>query len=181
MSDRQEVALVTGASRGIGPIIARRLSRAGYKVIVTGRSNPEIQALAAERSNRPVLWLHGARDRQHYPFATEARALISALPLGRRHVCFRPPALPGHAAARPASPCGRRAAPAEGESITAIGDVTEPPGQFAHPGSHIAEKYGRLDPKSLQHIINARIGIASPGGNHIRSPQELLEPGIAQG
>ena len=48
MSDRQEVALVTGASRGIGPIIARRLSRAGYKVIVTGRSKPEIQALAAE-------------------------------------------------------------------------------------------------------------------------------------
>jgi ferredoxin-NADP reductase/MOSC domain-containing protein YiiM/ferredoxin len=50
-----------------------------------------LQALAAERSNRPVLWLHGARDRQHYPFATEARALISALPLGRRHVCFSSP------------------------------------------------------------------------------------------
>jgi short-subunit dehydrogenase len=48
MSDQQEVALVTGASRGIGPIIARRLSRAGYKLVVTGRSKPEIEALAAE-------------------------------------------------------------------------------------------------------------------------------------
>jgi ferredoxin-NADP reductase len=50
-----------------------------------------LQSLAAERSTRPVLWLHGARDRQHHPFATEARALISALPLGRRHVCFSSP------------------------------------------------------------------------------------------
>jgi ferredoxin-NADP reductase/MOSC domain-containing protein YiiM/ferredoxin len=50
-----------------------------------------LQALAAEHSSRPVLWLHGARDRQHYPFATEARGLISALPHGRRHVCFSSP------------------------------------------------------------------------------------------
>jgi len=48
MSDHQDVALVTGASRGIGPVIARRLSRAGYRVVVTGRSQPEIAALAAE-------------------------------------------------------------------------------------------------------------------------------------
>ena len=50
-----------------------------------------LQALAAEYSTRPVLWLHGARDRQHHPFATEARALISALSHGRRHVCFSSP------------------------------------------------------------------------------------------
>jgi len=50
-----------------------------------------LQALAAERSSRPVLWLHGARDRQHHPFATEARGLISALSHGRRHVCFSSP------------------------------------------------------------------------------------------
>ena len=48
MSDRQEVALVTGASRGIGPIIARRLSGAGYRLVVSGRSKAEIQSLAAE-------------------------------------------------------------------------------------------------------------------------------------
>ena len=38
-----------------------------------------------------MLWLHGARDRQHHPFATEARGLISALSHGRRHVCFSSP------------------------------------------------------------------------------------------
>ena len=32
-----------------------------------------LHALAAARSTRPVLWLHGARDRQHHPFAAEVR------------------------------------------------------------------------------------------------------------
>ncbi len=48
MSDHDQVALVTGASRGIGPFIARRLSSAGYRVVVTGRSEPEIRALATD-------------------------------------------------------------------------------------------------------------------------------------
>jgi short-subunit dehydrogenase len=43
-----QVALVTGASRGIGPIIARRLADTGYKLVLTGRSKPQIEALAAE-------------------------------------------------------------------------------------------------------------------------------------
>lgn len=43
-----QVALVTGASRGIGPVIARRLARAGYAVALTARSATEIGALEAE-------------------------------------------------------------------------------------------------------------------------------------
>ncbi len=50
-----------------------------------------LHALAAARSTRQVLWLHGARDRQHHPFATEVRRLMRALPRGRRYVCYSRP------------------------------------------------------------------------------------------
>jgi ferredoxin-NADP reductase/MOSC domain-containing protein YiiM len=50
-----------------------------------------LHALAAARSTRPVLWLHGARDREHHPFAAEARGLARALPQGRSYVCYSRP------------------------------------------------------------------------------------------
>lgn len=48
MSTQKGIALVTGASRGIGPVIARELARAGYRLVVTGRSELEIKTLASE-------------------------------------------------------------------------------------------------------------------------------------
>jgi ferredoxin-NADP reductase/MOSC domain-containing protein YiiM len=50
-----------------------------------------LHALAAARSTRQVLWLHGARDRPHHPFATEAHRLILALTHGRSYVCYSKP------------------------------------------------------------------------------------------
>jgi MOSC domain-containing protein YiiM/ferredoxin-NADP reductase len=50
-----------------------------------------LHALAAARSTRLVLWLHGARDRQHHPFAAEVRRLILVLPRGRSYVCYSRP------------------------------------------------------------------------------------------
>jgi len=50
-----------------------------------------LHALAAARSTRPVLWLHGARDRQHHPFAAEVRGLVRGLPHGRSYVCYSRP------------------------------------------------------------------------------------------
>jgi short-subunit dehydrogenase len=41
-------ALLTGASRGIGPYIARSLAAAGYNLVLTSRSRPELEVLARE-------------------------------------------------------------------------------------------------------------------------------------
>ena len=43
-----KVALVTGASRGIGRAIALRLARAGAKVVVSSRKLDGVQAVADE-------------------------------------------------------------------------------------------------------------------------------------
>src|SRR5438105_14728651 len=40
------VALVTGASRGMGPYLARALADAGYRLVLASRSGPELQAQA---------------------------------------------------------------------------------------------------------------------------------------
>jgi ferredoxin-NADP reductase/MOSC domain-containing protein YiiM/ferredoxin len=50
-----------------------------------------LHALAAARSTRLVLWLHGARDRQHHAFASEVRLLMRALRNGRSYVCYSRP------------------------------------------------------------------------------------------
>ncbi len=50
-----------------------------------------LHALAAARATRPILWLHGARDRQHHPFAAEARRLLLALPHARSYVYYSSP------------------------------------------------------------------------------------------
>jgi ferredoxin-NADP reductase/MOSC domain-containing protein YiiM len=50
-----------------------------------------LHALATARSTRHVLWIHGARDRQHHPFAGEVRRLMLALPHSRSYVCYSRP------------------------------------------------------------------------------------------
>jgi NAD(P)-dependent dehydrogenase (short-subunit alcohol dehydrogenase family) len=42
------VALVTGASRGIGPLIAREIARRGGHVVLTARSAADLKAVASE-------------------------------------------------------------------------------------------------------------------------------------
>jgi MOSC domain-containing protein YiiM/ferredoxin-NADP reductase len=50
-----------------------------------------LHALANAHSTREVLWMHGARDRQHHPFAAEVRVLLRALAHSRSQVSFSRP------------------------------------------------------------------------------------------
>ena len=50
-----------------------------------------LHALAAERTEREVWWLHGARNGRDHSFAAEARELLASLPNAHAHVCYSRP------------------------------------------------------------------------------------------
>ena len=50
-----------------------------------------LQALAQERSDREIWWLHGARNGREHSFAAEARDLLASLPNARAHVYYSRP------------------------------------------------------------------------------------------
>jgi ferredoxin-NADP reductase len=51
-----------------------------------------LHALASERSQRQVWWIHGARNREEHPFAQESRSLLKQLPRGRSYIVYSTPA-----------------------------------------------------------------------------------------
>ena len=51
-----------------------------------------LHSLAAERSQREVWWLYGARNRADHPFAEESRSLLNQLPSGRGYIVYSRPA-----------------------------------------------------------------------------------------
>ena len=50
-----------------------------------------LHALAKERSDREIWWLHGARNSRDHSFAAEARALLAALPTAHVHISYSRP------------------------------------------------------------------------------------------
>jgi ferredoxin-NADP reductase/MOSC domain-containing protein YiiM len=50
-----------------------------------------LHALAAEKSQREIWWIYGARNRADHPFAEEARALLKQLQRGRSYVVYSKP------------------------------------------------------------------------------------------
>jgi len=50
-----------------------------------------LHALAAERSQRQVWWIYGARNRANHPFAEESRSLLKQLPSGRSYILYSRP------------------------------------------------------------------------------------------
>ncbi len=50
-----------------------------------------LHALVAQRSEREVWWLHGARNSSEHVFARESRVLLAELPNGHLHVCYSQP------------------------------------------------------------------------------------------
>jgi NAD(P)-dependent dehydrogenase (short-subunit alcohol dehydrogenase family) len=57
-----KVAVVTGASRGIGKVIAETLSAEGMKVILAARSGDELESLAKSLSNESLVQVVDLRE-----------------------------------------------------------------------------------------------------------------------
>jgi ferredoxin-NADP reductase len=52
-----------------------------------------LTALAHAVSPREVWWLHGAKNRDHHPFALDVRRLVGALPRGKSFISYSRPAV----------------------------------------------------------------------------------------
>jgi ferredoxin-NADP reductase/MOSC domain-containing protein YiiM len=51
-----------------------------------------LHSLAAEKSQREIWWIYGARNRVDHPFAEESRSLLKQLPRGRGYIVYSRPA-----------------------------------------------------------------------------------------
>src|ERR1700691_5237277 len=51
-----------------------------------------LRTLAAERSQREIWWIYGARNRVEHPFAKESRSLLKQLSRGRGYIVYSRPA-----------------------------------------------------------------------------------------
>jgi ferredoxin-NADP reductase/MOSC domain-containing protein YiiM len=51
-----------------------------------------LHALAAEKSEREIWWIYGARNRVEHPFAEESRSLLKQLSRGRGYIVYSRPA-----------------------------------------------------------------------------------------
>jgi len=51
-----------------------------------------LHALAAEKSQREIWWIYGARNRAEHPFAEESRSLLKQLSRGRSYIVYSRPA-----------------------------------------------------------------------------------------
>jgi ferredoxin-NADP reductase/MOSC domain-containing protein YiiM len=51
-----------------------------------------LHTLAAEKSQREIWWIYGARDRVDHPFAQESRSLLKELSRGRGYIVYSRPA-----------------------------------------------------------------------------------------
>ncbi len=76
----KQIALITGATSGIGEACARRFARAGYFIIITGRNSARLQFLAAELGPDVLTLQFDIRD------AEACRSALDSIPAHLRDI-----------------------------------------------------------------------------------------------
>lgn len=90
MQNTRRVALVTGASSGIGAAFARRLAREGYELILVGRRREQLEELAHELGGAETLAADLTREEElarveaRIELATELELLVNNAGFGTR-------------------------------------------------------------------------------------------------
>ena len=124
-----------------------------------------LQALAQERSDREVWWLHGARNGREHPFAAEARGLLASLPNVRAHVYYSRPG-PDDLEARDYDTAGRLTA-------SVLAELKPPPDAQAY----------MCGPTAFMNEISASLAALGFDASRIHTepfgPATGLTPGIA--
>jgi ferredoxin-NADP reductase/MOSC domain-containing protein YiiM/ferredoxin len=114
-----------------------------------------LHALAEERSERQIWWLHGARSEREHAFAGEARGLLASLPNARAQVFY--------------SGDGRRL------SAAALAEAEPPPDAHAYV----------CGPAPFMDEVSAALAAAGLAAAHIHTepfgPAPGITPGIAAG
>jgi ferredoxin-NADP reductase/ferredoxin len=85
-------ALEAGAPRGT--FVLERGTRPAVLVSAGVGATPVLamlHELASESAQRPVWWLHAARDSSRHPFAAEVAGLLATLPDPHRVICYSRP------------------------------------------------------------------------------------------
>ena len=83
------VAVITGATGGVGAAVARELSRAGYSLVLTAPSMEKLTALAAQLKG-PCTVIEGSLGNEELPETLLYAALDR---FGRCDICFNNGAL----------------------------------------------------------------------------------------
>jgi ferredoxin-NADP reductase/MOSC domain-containing protein YiiM len=125
-----------------------------------------LHALAAEKSQREIWWIYGARNSVDHPFADESRSLLKQLSRGRQYIVYSRPA-----------------------AVDQVGTDFDAPG---HIGAALLEKLGVSQssdfylcgpPSFLQNMRDGLRAWGVFGGNvhtEIFGSLEAITPGMAQ-
>jgi ferredoxin-NADP reductase len=136
-----------------------------------------LHQLAAQRSERDIWWLHGARGPHEHPFAAEAHTLLSSLPRTREHVFYSAATPPErhrvHAAA------GRITK----KALAGLGLPASASAYICGPASFMAEVRDALtalglDPARIHTELFGALPSINPGltGQHARPPHQPPGP-----
>ncbi len=125
-----------------------------------------LHALAEQRSDREIWWLHGARSGREHSFAAEARTLLASLPNVRSHVYYSRPG-PDDLEGRDFDSTGRLA----GSVLAELAPAQSAEAYICGPARFMDE-------------ISAALVAVGLEASHIRTepfgPAPPLTPGIAQ-